>query len=466
MKEFNIYYSFKDDKNNNNNKNSEDFEYADITENSIKITAYNGDLNCIDIPEKIDNKTVVAIAGSFKCKNAEFICIPSTVERIERGAFQSSKLKGIVWEEENGIFYVIEDAAFMNCSELEEVILPEKTLYIGKSAFAMCKKLKDFSMPPYIQSIGRGAFTHCESLENIKFKYTASIGKEAFSGCKRLKKLDMSDCASWNITIGKSAFSGCTLLRKVKLPCFLKSIGDNAFNSCTSLEKIYIPKYVEHIGKFAFLKCKSLSHIDVDRNNKKYYSHNGILYNGNCTELICCPCNYGYPYYYNILHLPAELEIIHDKAFSFAKNIKTINIPKSVKQIGKQAFENSPRLERIVVSPENKYFSGNGVLFNKDRTSLICYPKGKRSEEYTIPKSVKRIEDHAFDQKTAVSSLDPTAGQNEYLAKITIPESVEYIGLNHFRSFKYGKQEEIIIFCKKDSYAHKYFSHYHNCIAK
>ena len=49
-------------------------------------------------------------------------------------------------------------------------------------------------------------------------------------------------------------------------------------------------------------------------------------------------------------------------------------------------------LRYIWVHPDNPYFCAeNNVLFNKDKTKLICYAYLRPEEEYTIPRSVKKV---------------------------------------------------------------------------
>ena len=64
------------------------------------------------------------------------------------------------------------------------------------------------------------------------------------------------------------------------------------------------------------------------------------------------------------------------------------------------------------VDPENKFFtSEDNVLFNKEMTELIFYPRHRPEAEYRVPQSVKRIGENAF------------CGA-EYLKKLYLPEWV------------------------------------------
>ena len=66
------------------------------------------------------------------------------------------------------------------------------------------------------------------------------------------------------------------------------------------------------------------------------------------------------------------------------------------------------------------FFSENGVLFNKAKTTLIQYPAGKTDANYNIPNSVTSIGVDAFASSNSLTS-------------IVIPNSVVSIGSNAFQ---------------------------------
>lgn len=97
--------------------------------------------------------------------------------------------------------------------------------------------------------------------------------------------------------------------------------------------------------------------------------------------------------------LQEGIEIIYPFAFFEAKSVTSIFIPKTVIEIGYHAFNGASSLTEIIVDPENKnYSSENGVLFNKDKTTLYKYPEAKTDKSYTIPESVSAIYRGAFVQ--------------------------------------------------------------------
>ena len=96
--------------------------------------------------------------------------------------------------------------------------------------------------------------------------------------------------------------------------------------------------------------------------------------------------------------------------------ITSIVIPDSVISIGVSTFSGCTSLAEITVSPDNKnYSSVAGVLFNKDVSELIVYPKGNGRSAYTVPDGVTSIGGSAFSGCTS-------------LAEIVIPDSVTSIG--------------------------------------
>ena len=92
----------------------------------------------------------------------------------------------------------------------------------------------------------------------------------------------------------------------------------------------------------------------------------------------------------------------------------------NVISIGYSAFRGCYSLKEMNLDGNNYYSFENQTLFNKGKTELICYLNSSATDEYTIPNTVTRIGDGAFN-KCNISS-------------ITIPESVISIGASAFMS--------------------------------
>ena len=154
---------------------------------------------------------------------------------------------------------VIGDRAFLGCSSLTSITLPESVTTIGDRVFLRCSSLTSITLPDSVTTIGDLAFCVCSSLTSITLPDSVTtIGVRAFSGCSSLKSITLPDSLT---TIGVRAFRGCSSLRSITLPNSLKTIGDEAFCNCSSLTSITLPDSVTTIGDEAFSGCSSLSDV-------------------------------------------------------------------------------------------------------------------------------------------------------------------------------------------------------------
>lgn len=119
-------------------------------------------------------------------------------------------------------------------------------------------------------------------------------------------------------------------------------------------------------------------------------------------------------------------------AFAYCETLTKVRIPKTIANIEhyagredcKNPFAGCTSLEAIEVDEENPWMcSVDGVLFNKDKTRLYCYPPGATRENYNIPESVERIGGDAF-------------AHNPYLTEIYMPNSVTHLAFGAFSGCK------------------------------
>ena len=82
--------------------------------------------------------------------------------------------------------------------------------------------------------------------------------------------------------------------------------------------------------------------------------------------------------------------------FRDCDKIYCINIPETIDSICNDAFVYCSALKEINIDKNNPYFqSVDGVVFNKDLTSLLHFPNAK-TDTYEIPDGVKNIAVNSF----------------------------------------------------------------------
>lgn len=180
------------------------------------------------------------------------------------------------------------------------------------------------------------------------------------------------------------------------------SVSTKAFVSCESLEYAFIPSSMKDID--GFTACSSLKSIN----------------------------------------LPEGLETIGIQAFCDCDSLKTVIIPSSVNSIGFGAFEWCDSLTEIKVKSNNAYFTDiNGVLYNKDKTKIIQYPKAKTQTSYIIPSSVTTVGRDAFEEcenlksiilPEKLTSIEESAFSSSGIKTIEIPAGVTTISRSAFNS--------------------------------
>jgi len=89
--------------------------------------------------------------------------------------------------------------------------------------------------------------------------------------------------------------------------------------------------------------------------------------------------------------IPNSIKSIGDLAFAACIFLTDVTLPDNLNHYGDGAFSNCVRLTAINVNSANTAFcSENGVLYNKNKTTLLQYPSGKTGA-FTIPASVTSI---------------------------------------------------------------------------
>lgn len=299
---------------------------------------------------------------------------------------------------------------------------------IGKNAFAQTG-LGCLNIPASITDIKPNAFKFSGfnkiEVDKNNLNYT-SINGVLFSKDKTvlLAYPKENSATSYIIPDGvkiieSTAFMGTSNLNSIVIPNGVTTIKENAFYLCSNLKNVSIPTSVKSIGEYAF---------DFSACTKENYGY----YIGNCLIGADNEINGNFT-------IKDGTRLVADSALREIDNLGNISIPASVEIIGDCAFLNfsSESLKNITVANENKYFSSeNGVLFNKNKTELLCYPCGKNETTYTVPNTVTKLAKVSFsgcklnklNLPNNLKYIDESAFTETSLKTLSIPESVEYIG--------------------------------------
>jgi len=235
--------------------------------------------------------------------------------------------------------------------------------------------LKDLVIPETVTYSGR------------QYKVT-SIGQYAFMSTGITSVTIPSSVTS----IGSMAFHGCTKLKTVTFSEGLMTIGRSAFGYCPSLESVDIPSSVTSIGEKAFNQGYALSAIRVHADNPNYSSLDDVLYDKAQTTLIAWPAGKG-----GACVIPEGVTSIQKEALYVCNHITSVSIPSTLTNLDGYTFVVCDSIASIEVHPDNPLYSAkDGVLYNKDQTTLICYPDGRPSASFVIPESVNTIDEYGI----------------------------------------------------------------------
>lgn len=158
------------------------------------------------------------------------------------------------------------------------------------------------------------------------------------------------------------------------VPDGVTEIGSDAFSYTKNLLSVTLPDSVTKIQSAAFRRSSQLEHID----------------------------------------LGSGVQSIGFQAFIDCRNLKALHFPASLTELDKggssintlQSFCGCYSMEEFTVDEANPAFCAvDGVLLNKDQTTLVAYPLGRKVETYTVPSSVTTIGSYAFSVQKGLRTL-------------------------------------------------------------
>ncbi len=314
--------------------------------------------------------------------------------------------------------------AFMSCTDLTGIEIPNSITSIGSSAFSGCTGLTGtLIIPNSVTSIENRAFKNCSGLTGTLTipNSVTSIGYEAFLACSGLTRIIVSsgntkydsrnNCNAIIETSSNTLVQGCM---NTIIPNTVTSIGSYAFYGCSGLTgTLTIPNSVKSIGNSAFYGCSGLTSVTIGNSVKSI----GSTAFQNCSGLT------------GTLTIPNSVTSIGSGAFYHCSGLTgDLIIPNSVTSIEYQAFQDCSGLTNVTI--------GNSVTSIGNRAFQNC---SGLTGTLTIPNSVTSIEEDVFRDCTG-------------LTKIFIPSSVTTVNAFSYSSSPFFNcSSSLKIYCEASS---------------
>lgn len=308
---------------------------------------------------------------AFKsCSNLKTINnVPDGLNDIKKWCFESTALKTV--DLSNTAITIINDGVFYNNKSLTSVKLPDGLKQFYNQAFQGCTSLNNIVMPSTVEAIYNYVFEGCTSLSNVTLNEgCTTLGDHVFKDCPltsftfpstlssiREYAFEGSGLTSADLSKTKieylpnGCFYNCAQLKDVKLPSNLTTpnsgtwveaddakYGKQAFQQ-TAIESIDLTNTkLISLGDYMFAYCKNLKTVKLPSTLKNIWNH--AFYNSTLSSIT----------------LPPSLQTIDKWAFQYAQ-LANVVIPTSTRHIGDGAFEYNDKLETVVINGSACYLA-------------------------------------------------------------------------------------------------------------
>ncbi len=391
---------------------------------------YCDHLKSLKIP---DGVTEISEYMLYACLGLETLTLPKNLYEIcDYGLYACESLKTLSIPDS---VVGIANYAMYDCLGLTELTLPKSLRALGAYSLYKCTGLKTIKIPADVTSVGDGSFLDCTGIE----KFTVDAANTTY--CTKdgiLYSKDMTEFVcfprgrketSFSVPVGVTKISGEALsrtkIKTLKLPSTLREIGDYAFAELP-IVSIELPDKLTTIGGDVFCKCASLKSVVIPDGVTSI----GAEAFNECSAL-------------ESVTLSAGLTELGNFAFSGCVRLETISLPPLLETLGDAVFVGCTSLKTIEVNKKNGWFTVvDGVLYNKNKTTLVCYPSGLDATVFTVPDTVATIAPYAFAVNHKLTAVTLSDGLTElgdrafeYVTEIKtvlLPKSVGTLGAGVF----------------------------------
>ena len=335
-----------------------------------------------------------------------------TVIGVGNNAFANNRLVTSV-SIGSGVTSII-PSAFMGCPALESINVSEDNDYYSSADGVLydAEKLylyvypggkgdESFTVPEMVRTVGMYSFYDNEHIRSLTVgRNVTTIYGEAFCGLTNLSEItlpfigtreSMEDGYHIDGVFGPVFGDGTYGLNSLydwnggepvgslkEVTILGGELYDRSFSGCAYVEEINLPSIPGAIPERCFSGCTSL---------KKLTFAGNVCETGN-------------------LVLPEGIESIGQFAFSGCTGIASVTLPASLTSIESSVFSGAG-VEEFTVATGNIHYSTDewGVLYNKDKTTLIQYPACRQWPYYNVAATATKIERQAFSGSNTLVNL-------------------------------------------------------------
>ena len=246
-----------------------------------------------------------------------------------------------------------------------------------------------------VTQIGWKAFAYNEDIVSVEMPDSVTvIDMDAFFDCMSLSSVSLSQNLE---SIESGAFANCTKLSHIQLPPSLNYINYSVFMNCKELSDIALPESLTYLGAHAFENCTSLKYIKIP---SKITEIDWATFTKSGLEVI---------------EMGDGIEKIGKESFAETQ-LTTIILPKTVTEIGYDAFRDCTNLESITLN-KGIITIGDGAFGGQSKLT-----------EITIPASVTVMDEEAFRDCSNLQAVKFQGNApEEYQAR-----SKKYVGDVHY----------------------------------
>lgn len=250
------------------------------------------------------------IKPAFEPDDAEHVVVPSKLDGYKVSSIGS--------------------LAFVRCSRMKSVVIPEGVRCLGVQAFCGCRALESVKLPFTLDIIDRKVFEKCESLESVDIGECPYVTGCSFN-CSKLARvsvaktnheyLDVNGCLL-SSSRRELVFFPRTARSVVLLPASVEEIGEGAFICCNSLKKVTIRGKVKKVGALAFAACRNLESVEFLGVNE-----------------------------------------IEDRVFANCPNLKSVSFPSCLVKLGTLLFDGCTKLQSVEFAGDAPLIDTSESLF-------------------------------------------------------------------------------------------------------